>query len=332
MMRKFGLTVGIILMFLAVTIIGNPSLALAEKKFPSKPIYMVVGYKPGGGTDLPARGLASVAPEFLNNQPLIVVNKPGSSGMIASKFVANADPDGYTLLMGWGNTEYTFRRHLQKLPVDVFKDYEPVVMVATYSSCVIVSADSPFKKLDDLVAYARKNPGKLKWGHTGRGGEHHANALDFVRITGIDAVEIPYDGGPETRAAAAGKHVDFAFLATFLTPSLVSAGQIRVLGIGLPERDKEFFPGYPTFKEQGYNIINTTACKAVAAPAGTPKGIIEDLHQRFKKAMEHRAFKRFLSKTGLNWAYMNPEDTLGYVKNLDQKYGKMVRELGLKLK
>jgi tripartite-type tricarboxylate transporter receptor subunit TctC len=310
MMRKFGLTVGIILMFLAVTIIGNPSLALAEKKFPSKPIYMVVGYKPGGGTDLPARGLASVAPEFLNNQPLIVVNKPGSSGMIASKFVANADPDGYTLLMGWGNTEYTFRRHLQKLPVDVFKDYKPVVMVATYSSCVIVSADSPFKNLDDLVAYARKNPGKLKWGHTGRGGEHHANALDFVRITGIDAVEIPYDGGPETRAAAAGKHVDFAFLATFLTPSLVSAGQIRVLGIALPERDKEFFPGYP----------------------GTPKEIIEDLHQRFKKAMEHRAFKRFLSKTGLNWAYMNPEDTLGYVKNLDQKYGKMVRELGLKLK
>ena len=121
MMRKFGLTVGIILMFLAVTIIGNPSLALAEKKFPSKPIYMVVGYKPGGGTDLPARGLASVAPEFLNNQPLIVVNKPGSSGMIASKFVANADPDGYTLLMGWGNTEYTFRRHLQKLPVDVLR-------------------------------------------------------------------------------------------------------------------------------------------------------------------------------------------------------------------
>lgn len=303
-------------------------LTAAEEEFPTGPIYIIVGYGPGGGTDVPARALAMVAPEYLNNQPLVVVNKTGGAGMLAPKFVAAAKPDGYTLLMGWGGTDYTLRRHVTDVPFDMYEDFKPVITVCQYSGCVAVPGNSPFKSLDDLVDYARAHPGELSWGHTARGGEHHANGVDFITKTGIDVTEIPYHGGPETRNAVAGGHVDLAFFATFLAPEMVAEGMIRVLGVCTEERSP-FYPDYPTFKEQGYDSINAPGIKMVAAPAGTPDWKIQILHDAFKKCMEHRAAVKFMETMRLRLTYLNPEDSLKLARKMDQKYAKLVEQLGV---
>ena len=121
---------------------GGQEVENEDAVFPSKPVHIIVGYNPGGGTDVPARALATSAPEFLNDQPLIISNKTGSNGMIASKFVATQPPDGYTLLMGWGNTEFTFLRHQQELPIKTFDDFTPVMAVIKYTSLMAVPVSS----------------------------------------------------------------------------------------------------------------------------------------------------------------------------------------------
>jgi tripartite-type tricarboxylate transporter receptor subunit TctC len=323
MRGKLGISILVIICLSAFA-----AYSFAEEKFPTRPVYMIVGYPPGGSTDLAARGLAMVAGEYLNDQPLVVVNKTGAQGMLAAKSVASSKPDGHTLLMGWGGPDMVFKMHIAKMPFDVFKDFTPVISVTTFSGCVAVPANSPFKNLNDLVSHARKHPGKLSWSHAGRGGSHYINGRDFVRITKIDAAEIPYLGGVQARNSVAGGHVDCSFFATFLAPEMVAAGKIRVLGICTEERSP-LFPDFPTFKEQGYDLINSAGMRMVGAPAGTPDWKIRILHDAFKKCMEHKAFKAFLSKVGMEENYRGPEDALKLAREMSQKYAKLIEQVGI---
>ena len=314
------------LLAISLLLAFNGGSIAAKEEFPVKPIYMLVGYPPGGSTDSTARGLAMVAPEYLNNQPVVVVNKAGAAGQLAPKFVATSEPDGYTLLMGWGGVPYVFRK--EELPYDPFKDFKPVISVAVHSVALAVPADSPFKNLDDLVKHAREDPGELTWAHTGRGSEHHLDGVDFIVRTGIDVVEIPYLGGVQTRNAVAGGHVDFGLLATFLTPEMVADGKIRVLGICTEERSP-LFPDYPTFKEQGYDSVNIQGVKMVAVPADTPDWKIQILHDAFKKCMEHPAFQKYMKLTRLVPNYLDPKESLEFVREMDKRFTELIEQIGI---
>jgi len=299
----------------------------ASEEFPAKPIYLIVPYNPGGGTDVPARALSSTVTEFLNNHPLIVVNKPGSSGMIGPKYVVSQKPDGYTLVIAWGGPEYIAARHVRDLPIDVYGDFKPIIGLVRYSSCIAVAKDSPFKTLQDLVNYAKENPGKLNYTHTGKFGEHHLNALDLMRKGGIKMNEVPSDGGPQARNRVAGGHIDVGFFATFLAPPVLN--KIRVLGVSYPQRDP-LVPDSPTVNEAGYDIINAYGFKAIAAPAATPDWKIKILYEAFKKATEHRAYKSIISNLHFEMLNWDPQTTLEEVKKQDAKYEELLTSLGLK--
>ena len=323
MRGKLGISILVI-----ICLIASAAYSFAEEKFPTRPVYMIVGHNPGGSTDMSARGLAMVLGECLNNQPLVIVNKPGAQQMLAFKFVASSKPDGYTLIMGWGGPDTVFRAHVAKMPVKIFKDFKPIIGVTAFSGCLAVPANSAFKNLNDLVGYARKHPGKLSWTYPGGKGAHYINGRDFIRTTKIDVTEIPYSGGVQARNAVAGRHVDFGVFATFLAPEMVAAGKMRILGI-CTEKRSPLYPDLPTFEEQGYDIINATGVKMVAAPAGTPDWKIRILHDAFKKCIEHQAFKRFLKKVGMEANYRTPEDVLKYAREMDQKYAKLIEQIGI---
>ena len=326
MKRIFAILMVLTLMGATAVFAEGQGESAAEKPFPSKPVNMIVGYNPGGGTDTPARALAAAAPEFMNNQPLIVVNKPGASGMLGPKFVAEQKADGYTLLMGWGNTEFTFNRHVRELPIKVFDDFEPVMAVIKYSSCIAVPTSSPIKSLDDFVAAAKDNPGKLQWTHTGVGGEHYVNALDFFDRAGIELTEVPNTGGVKTRNLVAGEHVDVAVFATFLAAGFED--KVRVIAI-FTDDPNHMFPDVKTANEQGYESINAYAIKCIAAPAGTPKERIDILYDSMKKALEHPAAQKIMKQNNFTPLGWGPDETLKAVKDLDAKYKALIDKLGL---
>jgi tripartite-type tricarboxylate transporter receptor subunit TctC len=323
MRGKLGISILVIVCLTAVA-----AYSFAEEKFPTRPVYLLVGHKPGGSTDLSARALAMVLGDRLNNQPLVVVNKPGAQTMLAAKFVATSKPDGHTLLMGWGGSTHVFRAHIRKMPVDVFKDFKPIISVTKFSGCLAVPGNSPFKNLNDLVSYARKNPGKLNWTYPGGKGSHYINGRDFIRLTKIDVTEVPSSGGVGARNDVAGGHVDFGLFATFLAPEMVAVGKMRILGIATEERSP-LYPDSPTFKEQGYDIINVKGGHMAAAPAGTPDWKIKILHDAFKKCMEHKAFTTFLKKVGMEADYLGSEDALKSALAMDKKYAKLIEEVGV---
>ncbi len=291
--------------------------------FPSKPIYLIVGYNPGGGTDMNARALASAATEYLNNQPLVIVNKPGAQGLLGPKFVATSKPDGYTLSLGWGNSEFTFGQYLMNIPFD-WKKFKPVIAVNALTSCLAVPANSPFKTAQELVDFAKKNPGKLKWTHTGRGSFNHANGLDLMRVTGIKMTEVPNVGGAKTRNLVAGGHVDCAFFASFLALSVPD--KVRVLGIAYPERDPAF-PKVPTFKEMGINIMDAHGLFGIGAPAGTPDDRVKTLYEAFKKTMDHKAFKRIAQSLGFVPLAWGPEKFAAAIDKDSKNYGELAKKL-----
>jgi tripartite-type tricarboxylate transporter receptor subunit TctC len=318
-MAKFGVVLLAGLLALGCCLSGVAGAA----DFPSKPVYLIVGYNPGGGTDMNARALASAATEYLNNQPLIIVNKPGAQGLLGPKFVSTSKPDGYTLAMGWGNSEFTFGQYLMKIPFD-WKKFKPVIAVNALTSCLAVPADSPFKTAQELIDYAKKNPGKLKWTHTGRGSFNHANGLDLMRVTGIKMTEVPNVGGAKTRNLVAGGHVDCAFFASFLALSVPD--KVRVLGMAYPERDPAF-PNVPTFKEMGVKLMDAHGLFGIGAPAGTPDDRVQKLYEAFKKTMEHKAFARIASSLGFVPLGWGPEKFAQAIEQDSKNYGELAKKL-----
>lgn len=318
-MSKFRVALTIVV---CLALIGPAGMAAADD-FPSKPIYMIVGYNPGGGTDMNARALASAATEYLNNQPLVIVNKPGAQGLLGPKFVATAKPDGYTLSMGWGNSEFSFGQYLMNIPFD-WKKFKPIIACNALTSCLAVPADSPFKTVDELVAFAKENPGKLKWTHTGRGSFNHANGLDLIRSTGIKMTEMPNVGGSKTRNLVAGGHVDCAFFASFLALSVPD--KVRVLGMAYPERDPAF-PNVSTFDELGYKIMNAHGLFGIGAPPGTPDDRIQILYEAFSKTMEHKAFKRIAKSLGFVPLGWGPEKFQQAIDRDSKNYGELAKKL-----
>ena len=303
---------------------GGAVTAIGAEEFPSKPIYVIVGYNPGGGTDMNARALAATVTEYLNNQPLVIVNKPGAQGLLGPKFVADSKPDGYTLALGWGNSEMTFGQYLMKMPFDFMKDFKPVIALNALTSILAVPADSPFNSLKELVDYAKENPGKLKWTHTGRGSFNHANGLDLMRTAGIKMTEVPNVGGAKTRNLVAGGHVDLAFFASFLALSVPD--KVKGLGMAYPERDPAF-PNVPTFDEQGYNIMNAHGLFGIGAPAGVSDERIQTLYESFKKATDHKAYKKIVAGLGFIPLGWDPQKFMEAVKTDTTNYGVLAEKL-----
>ena len=203
------------------------ALPAGAQEYPSKPIEVVVGAAPGGGTDMIARAVADVAPKYVG-QPLVVVNKVGAAMVIAAQYVAAAKPDGYTLNVA-GGSETVAVPHFRSVPYDPINDFEPIIRFIIERVGFYVKADSPWKSMKDFVADAKQNPDKYSYAHAGVGGIHHATMLAVEKRAGIRLTAVPHKGGAENLAALAGGHVSMAIASPNEAYALVQSGRVRPL-------------------------------------------------------------------------------------------------------
>jgi tripartite-type tricarboxylate transporter receptor subunit TctC len=273
------------------------------QEFPTKPVSLVIPFGPGGASDLTARAFIGAAHESLG-QPVIIQLKPGGGGAIASDIVAKASPDGYTLLMGGPgpNTTLPAIEGRSRGPDDL----AAVCRINYNAMLTLVPANAPYKTMQEFVQYAKANPGKLKFGHTGIWGGPDLLWKQIQIKTGISAKIIPYDGGAEALIGLLGGHIDVACLFPTQSTPHIRGGKIRALAVSDSKRDPDF-PDVPTLQEAGVDVVSVV-WKGVLAPKATPRPVINKLAQGFKKMMEDPSSKAIIQKLGDNFHYLGPDD------------------------
>jgi tripartite-type tricarboxylate transporter receptor subunit TctC len=310
---------------LGASLAGIAPLTMAQnaQNFPSKPITLIAPWPPGGSSDAIMRAFAESAGKNLG-QPVIVLNKPGAGGILGAAEMVNAKPDGYTITqLPLG----VFRLpHMQKVSFDPMKDLTYVVCLTGYTFGLAVPADSPFKTLGDAVAYAKANPGKLSYGHTGTGTTPHLAVEEFAQKANIQLLDIPYKGSVEVLTSILGKQIMMMSGTPEYTPH-VEAGKLRLLATMGSARTK-VFPNVPTVKETGYDTVNESPF-GIGAPAGTPPEIVKILHDAFKKTLDDPAVKAKLDQFQQPTIYMNTADYTAYAKRTFAAERATVEKLGL---
>ena len=298
------------------------ALPAGAQDYPSKPIEVVVGAAPGGGTDMIARAVADVAPKYVG-QPLVVVNKVGAAMTIAAQYVASAKPDGYTLNVA-GGSETVAVPHFRSLPFDPINDFEPIIRFIIERVGFYVQADSSWKTMKDFVADAKQNPDKYTYAHAGVGGIHHATMLALEKRAGIRLTAVPHKGGAENLAALAGGHVGMAIASPNEAYALVQGGRIRPLANASLKRSATE-PDTPTLRELGYDVYIENQ-KGFVFPKGTPKPIVQKLHDSLVKVFEDPQFKANADKLKLELAYLNGEEFRKTLKAMYDQIGESVKK------
>ena len=293
--------------------------AMAQEKFPSKSVEIIVAWAAGGATDVLFRAIGAVFPKHANGQQLIVKNIPGGGAAIGYAEAMKAKGDGYTIVAS--ATPMITKIHMSKVPFTA-TTFAPVIMLADNSCMVMVPADSPFKDLKDFVEAARKRPGEVTIGNAGSGGGYHMVALAFQNFTKAKFNHIPFEGGGPAITAALGKHVDSIIVSAPEGVPQALAGQLRVLGILGPDRlDK--FPKVPTAKEQGLNFA-MTMWRGVIAPKDTPPAVVSQLHDILKKSMDDPEFKKKADELSVELRYMGPEEFGKFMVSEDARYKELI--------
>jgi tripartite-type tricarboxylate transporter receptor subunit TctC len=313
--RRFGFWACIALVLFAST-------PLQAQTFPSKPIEVIVGFAPGGGTDSIARAVADVAQKFVG-QPLVVVNKPGAGGIIGAQYVNAAAPDGYTVLVA-GGSETVSTPHFRELPFSPVDDFEPVIRFMIERVNFYVKSDSPWKTMQDLVADAKKSPGKFNYATSGVGGLHHATVQVLEKRTGLSMNNVPFKGGAENLAALLGGHVDIAIASPNESYALVEAGRVRPLATASIQRSPTE-PNTPTLRELGIDVYIENQ-KGFVCPKGTAPAVVQKLHDSLKKVFDDAQFKDTADKLKLELAYLGPEDFRKALKAMYNQIGESVKK------
>ncbi len=291
-----------ILKFVGICLLAGmsiPSVALAWE--PAKPIQLIVGFSPGGATDVIARAIAAAAKEVMP-QTIVVVNRPGASGVIAADYVARAAPDGYTLLVAGGSESTSLPNH-RKLPYSLSKDFRPILHLIRLRTMLAVKADSGIKTFPDLVAYAKENPGKLQYGTSGVGSLTHSMMLMINKAAGIDTFHVPYKGDADVVTALLSDQVQIALGSPDQLKPWIDNGKMRPLTLSSNDRYPGF-PDVPTLKELGYDIYLENM-KGIVAPAGLPDDIYTYLNEHLKQAMQTQTFKTAVARSNFEVQYMD---------------------------
>ena len=278
---------------------------------PSKNVTVIVAYKAGSGTDNTARVLSKFAGDKIG-RTIVIQNQPGGSGSIGWTALSMARPDGYTL--GFVNLPTLCSNIVEKLGDYKIEDFVPICNHVNETSMVMVSKSSPFNTLQELIAYAKENPGKLKASTNGKKASNHIGAELFAKSAGFKYMDIPYGGTADQLLALRQGEVDFSVAKEADIASMMS--EVKVLGV-FAEKRMPSFPDAPTLGELGlYNKWYGSA-RAIVAPKGTPAEIIAFYEEAFKKAMEDPEYIAAAEKAGVTTLYMNAEDT---AKLINQQY------------
>ncbi|MCL4767107.1 MAG: tripartite tricarboxylate transporter substrate binding protein [Hyphomicrobiaceae bacterium] len=264
-----------------------PSEAVAWQ--PTKPVQLIVGFAPGGGSDINARAIAAGAQECFPT-PLVIVNKPGAAGTIAAQEVANAAPDGHTLLLGGGSESTSVPAH-RKTPYDPLTDFTPILRLYVGSQFLVVNAKSAYKSPKDLVEAAKAKPGQIAHGSSGVGSLAHSLPLLLALQAGVKFKHVPYQGGAPAIQAVLSEQIDFTVAAPEEIRGLVEAGSLRIVGVASTERNPGH-PDVPTLREAGYDVL-VENMKGWVGPKGLPDDVVKFHHDCFRKAMSSKAWQDY---------------------------------------
>ncbi|BDI03843.1 Bug family tripartite tricarboxylate transporter substrate binding protein [Sphaerotilus microaerophilus] len=294
----------------------------AEVTFPSRPVTLVVPFAPGGVADLTARTVGRALALALG-QPVVVDNRPGAGGIVATQAVLKAPADGHTLLLISNATAVSV--HLVKrLPYDVTRDLAPISTLGFFELALVVGSDSRWRSLGELVAHGRSHPGKLTLGTISLGSTQHLAAELFKARTGLDAVVVPYKGTPAVITALRAGEIDLGVEVLGPLLAQLQAGVIRALAVTGPKRF-ELLPGVPTALEQGVRDYTVDSWNALAAPAGTPSAVVERLRHTTQEALAQPGLRATLRDLGVKAQAGTPAELAALLASEIRHWGEVVR-------
>lgn len=302
--------------------------AVAQTAWPDKPLRIMVGASPGGGTDILARMLAERLGPVLK-QTVVVENRPGASNTIAAELTARAAPDGHTLLLAT-NTGQAVAPHLLKLKFDPLKDLQPLGLVAVMPNVLVVSATSPHRSVQDLVKAMTDKPGDLKYASSGIGSTQHIVGEAFNLVTRTKAIHVPYKGSSQAHLDIIGGNVDLMFDTTSSAMGQIRGGKFRPLAVTTPQRAAEL-PDVPTLAEAGIKGADIQTWYALYVTAGTPRPVVERLAAELQAALKHPEVVSRIKGLGGDIQPMSIEAFAEMNKAEFDRYGKLIRDAGIKV-
>lgn len=310
----------------AMLAFGALSAPQARAAFPDRPLRIVVPFTPGGGTDIIARQLAKGLTDELG-QTVVVENRPGGSTIIGTENVAKSPPDGYTLLMSTFAHAVNPAIH-KKLPYDTDRAFAPVAMIGKSPNVLVVSSKSKFNSVQDILAYARANPGKLTFGSYGNGTSAHLAGELFKSLGKVDILHVPYKGSGPGINDLIGGQIDMIFSTSASVSGHVKSGQLRALAVTTEERSPAY-PGVPTVAEAGEAGYFVDSWYGLFVPKGTPAAVIEQLNAAIRKASGNAEFRAALELEGLAASVGTPDALGEYVKQEETRWSKIIQDAGI---
>lgn len=303
-----------------------PNLSIAD--YPEKAVTFICPWPSGGSTDVTARTLTEITKKHFP-KPMVVMNRQGAAGTIGTAEVIQSKPDGYTVGLSAGMA-LTLQPHRTKLPYGPPSDYTPIIRLINLPLLLTVKKEAPWKNVTELIDYAKRNPGKIRIGHTGIGQTDYLLAALLKKESGADMPLVPFPGSVENVSALLGGHIEVMSTYPGVVLPQINAGKLRALGV-FEEKRNPRFPDAATLRESGYDLV-MGVYYLVIGPKNLPSKVVDMLHQAFKKSIEDPVFIQAMENNVYTVAYEGPQDLKNRLIRDYEKNAKLVDDFNLRQK
>lgn len=313
--------------FSAVVAMAAATVVQAADAYPARPVRMIVPFAAGGATDVPARIVAAKLSDVLKQQ-FVVDNRPGQGGALGTAVAAKAEPDGYTVLMM--ATPFVLSPHIyRKLSYDPLKDFMPVTQFGAAPNVLVVHPSLPAKSVQDVIALAKKQPGKMDWASSGTGGFQHLSGALFMTMANVQTVHISYKGSGAATADLLGGQVKVGFPGIAIALPHHKAKRLRALGVTTAERSQQM-PDVPSIAESGLKGYDAVFWMGLGVPKGTPAAVVNKLHAETVALLKAPDIVKSFERAGTDAAPSNPAQFAKFLQAEYAKWGKVIRDAGIK--
>jgi tripartite-type tricarboxylate transporter receptor subunit TctC len=312
----------------AALVVALAAASAHAQTWPARPIKVVIPFVAGGSSDIVGRAIASKFQEFLG-QPGVVENRPGANGAIAAEFVAKAEPDGHTILVGSIGVFSINAALFKDLRYDPVRDFAPVTLAVTTPNVLIAKPGLPAKSMKELVDYAKQNPGKLSYCSSGTGSSDHLTGELLKQGAGIFAVHVPYRGGAACQTDLMGGQVEFSFQNLGAVTNYIRAGRMQAYAVTAKTRHPQL-PNVPTTGEAGFPDLVVTSWQAAAAPAKTPREIVAKLNAAAVRTLRTPEIAARMEQIGFDVVASSPEEFGRFMKDEVERWTRVVARGGIK--
>ncbi len=303
------------------------SAGAAAQGFPAKPIRVVIPFVAGGSSDIVGRAIASKFQELLG-QPGVVENRPGANGAIAAEFVAKAEPDGYTILVGSIGVFSINAALFKDLRYHPVRDFAPITLAVTTPNVLVAKPDLKASSMKELIDFAKANPGRLSYCSSGTGSSDHLTAELLKQMSSTFAVHVPYRGGAACQTDLMGNQVDYSFQNLGAVTNYIRAGRMKAFAVTAKARHPQL-PNVPSVAEAGFADLVVTSWQAAAAPAKTPRDVVDRLNQAAVKALRAPDVAERMAQIGFDVVASTPEAFGKYMEEEVARWTKVVQRGGI---